>query len=321
MSPKPISAPSTTTAPASATASVLVVGSVALDSVETPNGRREEILGGSASYFSLAARLFCPVFLVAVVGQDFPEAHVRLLDQRGVDLRGLDKAEGRTFRWRGRYTEDMNTVETLATELNVFENFHPEVPAEYRDAEYVFLANIDPDLQQEVRTQISRPRVVVLDTMDFWITRKRESLCRALSRVDVALLNQSEIVRLTGRARLYDAAQAVLDLGPSFVVVKLGEFGATLVGRDFLFTIPAYPVRSVWDTTGAGDSFAGGFLGHLAEVQDISEFALRRAVACGVITASFAVEGFSVEGLCMADRASIRERLHTLRALSAFDAD
>ena len=299
--------------------SVLVVGSVALDSVETPHGRREEILGGSASYFSIAARLFCPVYLVAVVGADFPQHHTDLLQSRGVDLHGLEKAAGRTFRWRGRYSDDMNSVETLATELNVFEHFHPVVPDEWRNADHVFLANIDPDLQIEVLAQIRKPKISVLDTMNFWIARKQDSLRRALAQVDVALLNYGEILSLTGKARIVDAAEAVLDIGPSVVAVKLGEYGAALYSRDFRFTVPAYPVSHVIDTTGAGDSFAGGFLGHLAECGELDEAALRRAAACGVVTASFAVEGFSVEGLCRADREALRERLRGLQSLSHFD--
>ncbi len=299
--------------------SVLVVGSVALDSVETPHGRREDILGGSASYFSIAARLFCPVYLVAVVGTDFPQQHHDLLRTRGVDLSGLEKAEGRTFRWRGRYADDMNSVETLATELNVFEHFHPVVPDAWRDAQYVFLANIDPDLQVEVLRQIRKPKISVLDTMDFWIARKQDALRRALAQVDVALLNYGEIISLTGRRRIADAAAAVLDIGPKVVAVKMGEYGAALYGRDFRFTVPAFPVQQVLDTTGAGDSFAGGFLGHLAESDAIDEPALRRAAACGVVTASYAVEGFSVEGLCQASRDALRERLHGLRALTQFD--
>ena len=299
--------------------SVLVVGSVALDSVETPHGRREEILGGSASYFSIAARLFCPVYLVAVVGADFPQHHTDLLQSRGVDLRGLEKAEGRTFRWRGRYADDMNSVETLATELNVFEHFHPVVPDEWRDADHVFLANIDPDLQVEVLSQIRKPKISVLDTMDFWIARKQDSLRRALAQVDVALLNYGEIRSLTGHARVVDAANAVLEIGPKVVVVKMGEYGAALYSHDFRFSVPAYPVSDVVDTTGAGDSFAGGFLGHLAECGELDESALRRAAACGVVTASFAVEGFSVEGLCRADREALRERLRGLRSLTHFD--
>ncbi len=300
--------------------SVLVVGSVALDSVETPLGRRDDILGGSASYFSVAARLFAPVYLVAVVGEDFPREHVEMLDARGVDLRGLERADGRTFRWRGRYSADMNAAETLATELNVFETFHPRVPEAYQTAQHVFLANIDPDLQQEVLRQVTAPRMTVLDTMNFWIDRKRESLVRALAKVDVVLLNHEEIRSLTGISRLHDAARAVLDMGPRGVVVKMGEFGAMLVTRDFAFTTPAYPVRAVVDTTGAGDSFAGGFLGYLAESGDDSESGFRRAVACGVVTASFAVEGFSVEGLCRADRDNLAVRTRDLRTLSWFEA-
>lgn len=299
--------------------SVLVVGSVALDSVETPHGRREEILGGSASYFSIAARLFCPVYLVAVVGSDFPQQHSDLLHARGVDLSGLERADGRTFRWRGRYSDDMNSVETLTTELNVFEHFHPVVPDAWRDADHVFLANIDPDLQVEVLTQIHKPKISVLDTMDFWIARKQDSLRRALAQVDVALLNYGEILSLTGQKRIGDAAAAVLDIGPKVVAVKMGEYGAALYSRDFRFTVPAFPVSRVVDTTGAGDSFAGGFLGHLAECGELDEAALRRAAACGVVTASYAVEGFSVEGLCRADREALRERLRGLQALTHFD--
>ncbi|HEX7878560.1 MAG TPA: PfkB family carbohydrate kinase, partial [Candidatus Eisenbacteria bacterium] len=277
--------------------SALVVGSVALDTVITPFGRADEALGGSASFFSVAARLFTPVNLVAVVGEDFPKAHVELLESRGVNTDGLVTAPGRTFRWAGEYSFDLNSRTTLDTQLNVFADFDPVVPEAYRNPRFLFLANIDPGLQRRVLDQVNRPEMVLMDTMNFWIERSRESLMETLRRVDLVFLNDGETRELTGESNLIKAARAVLDMGPSVVVVKKGEHGSLLFTRDFTFSAPAYPIEHLFDPTGAGDTFAGGFVGHLARSPRVDESELRRAVVTGTVMASFSVESFSLDRL------------------------
>ncbi len=298
---------------------LLVVGSIALDSVETPFGRREEVLGGSATYFSTAASFFGPVRLVATVGEDFPEEHVRFLAARGVDLKGLERKPGRTFRWKGRYEFDLNQAHTLDTQLNVFADFKPELPAAYRGSEYVFLGNIDPDLQRRVLDQVRAPRFVACDTMNFWIASKRDSLLRTLRRVDLLFVNDAEARQLGGEHNVVKAAQRILSFGPRAVVVKRGEYGALFFAGDHVFAASAYPLPSLFDPTGAGDSFAGGFMGYVARGGHEDLDVMRRAIVLGGVLASFAVEQFSLEGLKALTHEEIRARYTEFRQLTHFD--
>lgn len=277
--------------------SILVVGSVALDTVETPFGRVCNALGGSASYFAAAASLFTRVNLVAVVGTDFPQEHVAFLKKRGVDLRGLQVVEGETFRWSGRYDYELNATHTLETRLNVFADFHPILPEAYKESDLVFLANIDPDLQYEVLKQVPRAKLTMADTMDFWIQGKREALLRTLSAVDIATMNESEVRMLAGTPSVPAGARRIQELGPRTVIIKKGEYGAALFSENSYFVAPAYLLDQVKDPTGAGDSFAGGFLGYLDKMGQINPQNLRRAVIHGCAVASFTVQGFSIDGL------------------------
>lgn len=303
---------------------ILVVGSVALDDVRTPAGSRTRTLGGACTYFSAAASLYTRVSIVAVVGSDFPQEHIGFFRSKGIDLRGLQTAEGKTFYWSGRYGDDLDSCQTLDTQLNVFADFHPVIPSDLRDTEYVFLANIDPDLQLEVLAQVRAPRLTALDSMNFWITTKRESLTRALSRVDIVLLNESEIQLYTQEANLLVAARRILELGPKGLIIKQGKHGAMLVvqGQSLaqsLFLAPAYPLEYVVDPTGAGDTFAAGFMGYLAKTGDLSVASLRRAVIHGTIVASFTVQDFSIDRLRTLELPSIRARYDELRYLTYFE--
>ncbi len=298
---------------------LLVVGSVALDSLETPFGRREDVLGGSASYFSVCASFFGPTRMVAVVGEDFPEDHLRFFAARGVDLAGLVRRPGRTFRWKGRYEFDLNTAHTLDTQLNVFAEFRPELPAHYRDSEYVFLGNIDPDLQRAVLDQVRAPRFVACDTMNFWISSKRESLLRTLRRVDMLFVNDAEVRQLAEEHNVVKAARRVLSLGPRAVVVKRGEYGALFFSGEEVFAASAYPLQAVFDPTGAGDSFAGGFMGYVARSRREDHAILRRAIVLGSVLASFTVEQFSLERLRTLGPAEIRARFAEAKQLAHFD--
>jgi sugar/nucleoside kinase (ribokinase family) len=299
--------------------SLLVVGSVALDSLETPFGRREDVLGGSASYFSACASFFGPTRLVAVVGEDFPEEHVRFLAGRGVDLAGLARRPGRTFRWKGRYEFDLNTAHTLDTQLNVFAEFRPELPSHYRDSEYVFLGNIDPDLQRAVLDQVRAPRFVACDTMNFWISSKRESLLRTLRRVDMLFVNDAEARQLADEHNVVKAARRILSYGPRAVVVKRGEHGALFFSGEEVFAASAYPLAAVFDPTGAGDSFAGGFMGYLAHGRREDQATLRRAIVLGSVLASFTVEQFSLDRLRTLTAAEIRARFAEAKQLAHFE--
>jgi sugar/nucleoside kinase (ribokinase family) len=298
---------------------LLVVGSIALDSVETPFGRRDEVLGGSATYFSTAASFFTPVRLVATVGEDFPQAHVRFLEERGVDLAGLERRPGRTFRWKGRYGFDLNQAHTLDTQLNVFADFEPVLPPAYRDSGYVFLGNIDPDLQRKVLDQVRAPRFVACDTMNYWIGSRRESLLQTLRRVDLLFVNDSEVRQLAGEHNVVKAARAILAMGPRAVVVKRGEYGALFFSGDHVFASSAYPLASLFDPTGAGDTFAGGFMGYLARMRCDDLQTLRRAIVLGGVLASFTVEQFSLERLKTLEPEEIRVRYRELRQLAHFE--
>lgn len=298
---------------------VLVVGSVALDSVKTPFGEVRDALGGAATYFSVAAAYFTEVAMVGVVGSDFPEKHIDLLNSRGIDTSGLVVEEGETFRWAGVYGYDLNDRDTLDTQLNVFETFRPDIPERLAASEFVFLANIDPELQLSVLEQVNEPRLVACDTMDFWIQGKREALCMLMEKVDIMVMNDAECRMLAGESNLIKAARAVLEMGPRSIVVKKGEHGALLADRDCFFSAPAYPCEDVFDPTGAGDSFAGGFMGYLARTSDVSTASIRRAVIFGTVMASFCVEEFSVDGMTSLDQADIERRFRVLKELSHFE--
>jgi sugar/nucleoside kinase (ribokinase family) len=300
---------------------IAVVGSLGLDTIQTPAGRVEEVLGGSAAYFALAARHFEPVHVVAVVGTDFPKEARAALTHPDVDLSGLEVREGRTFRWEGVYSDDMNTRRTIRTELNVFESFRPELPASVRRSRDVFLANIDPQLQREVLEQLSNPRLILADTMNYWIANKREELLTTLKRVRILLINEEEARELTGEPVTHKAARAILSLGPETVVVKMGEHGAFLMSRNEYFTCPAFPLESVVDPTGAGDTFAGGFMGALSRMGRTTETNLRRAVVYGCVLASFAVEEFGVGALLRIDRDEVMRRAEAISAMSRVNLD
>jgi sugar/nucleoside kinase (ribokinase family) len=290
-------------------ADLLVVGSVALDSVETPFGKVQEVLGGSATFFSYSASFFTTVHLVGTVGEDFPEAHIGVLRDRGVDVRGLRVAKGRTFRWAGAYGYDLNEARTLDTQLNVFADFRPELDETQAHAPYLFLANIDPELQLGVLRQMrTRPRLVALDTMNFWIQGKRDALVRVLREVDVVTINDGEARQLAGEPNLIRAARKIATFGPRTVVVKRGEYGALLLDDGAFFVVPAYPLESVFDPTGAGDTFAGGFMGYLAFRDRTDSASVRRAMVYGSVMASFAVEDFSLNRLTRLDAREIDRR-------------
>jgi len=299
--------------------SILVVGSVALDTIETPAGKVEDALGGSATYFSVASSFFYEdIRLVAVVGEDFSPQHVSFLTSRKIDLTGLERAKGRTFRWSGKYVGDLNKAETLLTELNVYGNFEPNIPENCRDAEYVFLANISPELQLSVVQQIRNPKLVVCDTMNFWIDSEREALLRTLKEVDILLVNDAEAKSLAGESNLIKAAARILAFGPKQVIIKKGEHGAVSVSASAYFSAPAYPLKEVFDPTGAGDSFAGGFMGYLAATGDVSEDNTRKAIVYGSVIASFNVEDFSLNRQRTLTRAEIEHRFAELQAISKF---
>lgn len=300
--------------------SLVVVGSVAYDSVETPHGQREDVLGGSGTFFSLAAASFATPSLVAVVGEDFREKDAKILADKGVDLTGLVRAPGRTFRWGGRYHEDMNGRDTLFTELNVFEHFKPQLSAEQRRASCVFLGNIQPSLQAQVLEQVEAPRLVAADTMNLWISTARDELVDVFSRVDALFINDEEAQQLTGRRTMVLAARDIQAMGPELVVIKRGEHGALMFNDDDIFYVPAFPLERVVDPTGAGDTFAGGFIGYLSESGDLSPANVRRAAVIGSLMASFCVEGYSVERLRRVDTETIRERYQAFVALTRFDA-
>ncbi len=295
-----------------------VVGSVGLDDVETPFGKVELALGGSASYFSLAASFFGRVGFVGIVGDDFPESSVELLRNHGVDVRGLQRVEGKTFRWAGRYGYDLNQRDTLLTELNVFEHFRPELPEDYAAAPYLFLANIHPSLQSHVLDQAHGAKFVAMDTMNFWIEGALEDLKKVLARVDCIVLNDSEARQLAKTPNVITAAKTISAMGPRLVVVKRGEHGAFLYSEGNFFFVPAFPLEQVVDPTGAGDCFAGGFMGLIAASGDISWSTLCHAVVAGSALASFSVENFSVDRFRSLTQGEIQERIAAFEAMTAF---
>lgn len=298
---------------------ILVVGSVAIDDVITPFGKNFNAPGGSATYFSLSASYFTKVKLVAVVGKDFPKKYIRLLKDKGIDLKGLKIENGKTFRWKGRFDWNLNTPQTLATHLNLFKDFKPTLPAEYKNEEIVFLANIDPDLQLEVLNQVESPRLTAVDTIELWIEHKRKRLLEVLKRVDICIINEFEARKLTKEANLLRAGKRIISYGPDKVVIKKGENGLLFVSKKGFFVCPAYPLETVYDPTGAGDTFAGGFLGYLSTVKGMNEEAhLRRALVYGSIMASFNVEDFDIRVLARLKPNLIEKRVKTFRRICQF---
>lgn len=301
--------------------SILVVGSLGLDTIETPFAKVEDSLGGSAVYISLAASYFCPIVnLVGVVGEDFPEKYIQLLRDHHIDLEGLQIIpNGKTFKWSGRYEYDMNSRVTLSTELNVFQNFNPIIPESYRDSKYVVLGNIDPELQINVLKQLRKPKFVVCDTMNYWIERKRDSLLELLKMVDMLVVNDSEARLLANHPNLIHAGKMILKMGPKKLVIKKGEHGALLMTDETLFIAPAYPLENINDPTGAGDSFAGGMIGYLSKVDKINNEELKRAIVYGSVIASFCVEKFSVDGLLDLNYLKIKDRFHQFFSITHFE--
>jgi len=300
--------------------SILVVGSVAIDSVETPFGVGENVLGGSATYFSTSASFFTDVNLVGVIGDDFPQEHIDFLRSRNIDLRGLVRESGKTFHWKGKYGYDLNEAQTLDTQLNVFQTFRPQIPAEYADTEYLILANIDPALQLEVLAQVKKPRVIACDTMNFWISSKPEVLKQVIEKVDFFIINEGEARQLTGEVNLVKAARAILGMGAKNLIIKRGEYGVLLFTGDSIFAAPAYPLEKVFDPTGAGDTFAGGFMGYLANTGNLSENGIRQAIIYGSVMASFNVEDFSLDRLRTLQYSEIEARFRSFKQMTHFEA-
>lgn len=297
---------------------VLVVGTVAFDSVETPHASAERILGGSAAYFAMTASFFAPVQLVGVIGEDFPQEYLDLLSGRGVDLEGLKREKGDTFYWRGRYHEDLNVRDTLELHLNVLSGYVPHLPESYRDSQYVFLGNIDPTMQLKVLDQLTNSRLVACDTMDHWIQGSNAELQKVLRRVEILVINDSEARMLSGLHNIVKAARSILKMGPRVLLIKRGEYGVLQFTDSSVFATPAYPLEEVFDPTGAGDSFAGGFVGYLAHTGDHSERGLRRAIAYGSVAASFAVEDFGLRRMIPLTLQEIEDRYRRFLALTDF---
>jgi sugar/nucleoside kinase (ribokinase family) len=299
---------------------LLVVGSVAFDAVETPFGKRERMLGGSATHFSLSASFFTDVRVVGVVGADFGAAELDVFARHEVDTSDLERvAEGNTFFWRGRYDYDLNTAHTLDTQLNVFADFKPKLSDESRRSRFVFLGNIQPDLQTEVRQQVAGAELVALDTMNYWINTVPDAVMQAIAGVNIVIINDAEARQLSGEPNLIRAARKILDAGPRALVIKRGEYGAALFTRDSYFAIPAYPLESVFDPTGAGDTFAGGFMGYLASHETIDEATMRRAMIYGSVMASFNVEEFGTERVDRLTHEEINERFRTFKRMTHFE--
>jgi sugar/nucleoside kinase (ribokinase family) len=297
---------------------LLVVGSVALDSIETPAGQIDNALGGAATYGSVAASLFSPVNLVGVVGKDFPEEHIAFLRERGINLDGLQITEGDTFRWKGDYIHDLNAAVTHETHLGVFEHFNPQLPEHYRDADYVFLANINPELQLRVLEQVKSPKLVLCDTMNLWINIARDHVWEVLKRVDIAVLNDGEAKLLTECDNLIKAGRALLQAGPKHVIIKKGEHGALLFSGDTIFSSPSYPLDQVVDPTGAGDSFAGSLMGYLTQTGDLSLENLRRGIVYGSVVASTTVQDFSLRSLRELTKEEVQRRYDYVKQMSVF---
>jgi sugar/nucleoside kinase (ribokinase family) len=299
--------------------SLLVVGSLGLDDIETPFGKVRSVLGGSASYFSIAASIFTDVNVVAVVGDDFPSSHLELFESKGINIKGIQQEEGKTFRWQGKYGYDLGNPETLGTYLNVFEKFDPVIPQEYKKSDYVFLANIDPELQLNVLKQVDSPKLVACDTMNFWIENKKEALLEVLKNVDILIINDSEARELGQDSFMTKAARNILDMGPRTLIVKRGEYGALKFSKDGIFWAPSYPLEEVLDPTGAGDSFAGGFMGFISRENEITSSNLKRSVVYGCVVASFTVEDFSVNRLSDLKEEELNTRHQAFMGLTNVD--
>ncbi len=301
--------------------SLLVVGTMAYDSVKTPFGERDRALGGSATYFSLCASRFTDVNLVAVIGEDFDAADLKLLADRGVNVDGVEKRAGKSFHWKGEYGFDLNEAKTLDTQLNVLAEFDPKLPDTYKASEYVFLANIDPTLQQKVLDQVTKPKLVACDTMNFWIDSAPDQLKKTFERVDVVIINEGEARMLAKTPNLVKAAKEIQSIGPKTVIVKQGEYGSLLFHGKEVFSGPAYPLEEVFDPTGAGDTFAGGFMGHIARQNpaELNEEILRQAIVMGGVMASFTVERFSVDRLATLASSEIADRFREMKRLTHFD--
>lgn len=293
--------------------SLVVLGTVALDTVKTPQGKRSGMLGGSAAHFSMAARFFTPVNLVAVVGEDFPRRHIDFLRRKGISLASLRKERGRTFRWEGEYHGDMNSALTLNTELGVLSVFRPEITEEEKKMKYIFLANVDPDIQARLLDSIHSPVLAALDSMNYWIKHKRSSLLRLLKRVDIFVANDSEARELSGMHGLFDAARKLRSLGPKMVLIKKGEHGVLFYSDSLSFSLPAYPVRKLVDPTGAGDSFAGGFMGYLVRAKAVNKKEIKKAIGYGTVIASYNVEGFGLERTARLTLKEIEARFNSYR--------
>lgn len=300
---------------------ILAVGSLAYDDVETPFDQRKGVLGGAACYFALAASIYAPVRVIGVVGDDFAARDIERLARKGIDVSGIERKAGRSFHWSGRYDYELSGRETLATELGVFGDWRPVVPAAFADSPFVFLANIDPEIQLETLNQMREPVAVALDTMNFWIEQKRDAVIEVISRVDIVSINEGEARELCGTSSVVRAAREILALGPRALIVKRGEYGATLFAREGTFWAPAFPLESIQDPTGAGDTFAGGFLGYLATRGNMDFDSLRQAVVHGAVAASFAVEHFSVDGVEGITEGAAAERYKVLRELVATGAE
>jgi sugar/nucleoside kinase (ribokinase family) len=298
---------------------ILVVGSVAFDDIVTPFGKITNALGGSATYFSVSASHFCKVKLVAVVGEDFTDEHHKIFRKHNVDIAGLEKAAGKTFKWVGKYEQDINRAITIRTDLNVFEKFSPKIPESYKKIPYVFLANIDPDLQYEVLAQMKHPKLVALDTMNLWIDIKKPSLLKLLKKVDIFVINEGEARQLSGEVNLIKAANKVLAMGPKVLVVKRGEYGVMCFTKTNVFAAPGFPLESVFDPTGAGDSFAGGFMGYIVKNGKLSDQVIRQALIMGNVMGSYCCETFSQAKLSSLSWAHIKQRFNEFKKLTHFE--
>lgn len=296
--------------------SLLVVGSIALDSIFTPFGETADALGGSAVYFSVAGSILHPVQVVGVIGDDYPVAELDALTARGIDWSGVERADGESFRWKGKYSYDLQSRETLETRLGVFAHFSPKLPDAFRSSEYLFLGNIDPELQLDVLSQVKQPRLVVCDTMNYWIQSKKAALLELLQRVDILMVNDGEARELSGDWNIHRAGRWILSHGPKRVVIKQGEYGALLLSSSRTFYVPAFPLEEVFDPTGAGDAFAGGFMGHLARTGSVSEDHIRRAMIYGATMGSFAVEQFGIRGFDRVGAAEVEARARAFRDLT-----
>lgn len=298
--------------------SILVLGTVALDTVKTPHGVRKGLLGGSAAHFSMSARLFTPVHLVAVVGENFPSRYINFLQGAGLDLTSLIRTKGKTFQWSGEYTGDLNTASTLGTELGVLLAFKPKITDKQKDIKNIFLANIDPQIQENLLSHIRSPRLVAMDSMNFWIDNKRKSLIKLLKKIDIYVANDQEARSLSEETNLVKAAKALSRHGPKMVLIKKGEHGVLFYSKDFIFSLPAYPVEDVVDPTGAGDTFAGGFMGYLAKAKSLSKPNIKRALAYGTVAASFNIEGFGLSRTRALRLKELNRRLSQFRRQVSF---